>query len=223
MVDNLRTAIIVDYQNVHLTAHGLFAKNRPAHEVLVHPLRFANQLLYARNERQRGDMPHASLSKVLVYRGQPSSEHDPKAYDRNLAQKAEWERSQLVTVHPRPLKYTYEYDEDGFRVTDAYGKLIVKEKREKGIDVLCALAVVREARQPDIDLVILASQDSDLEPSLDEALDLHTAKIETFCWWDPQNPKVCRQLRPTDRRRVLWNTRLDSSHFSRCWDPTSYK
>ena len=35
-------------------------------------------------------------------------------------------------------------------------------KREKGVDVLCALAAVREAQDPDTDLVILASSDSDL-------------------------------------------------------------
>ncbi|NMH98748.1 NYN domain-containing protein [Pseudonocardia sp. K10HN5] len=67
------------------------------------------------------------------------------------------------------------------------GRFIVKgTPREKGVDVRCALTFVREARQPDIDLVILASHDSDLDPALDEAAALGMAKVETFCWVDPQ-------------------------------------
>ncbi|MGL5826751.1 MAG: hypothetical protein ACRCYU_18365 [Nocardioides sp.] len=33
---------------------------------------------------------------------------------------------------------------------------------------MCALALLRQARRPDVDLVILASLDSDLTPALDE-------------------------------------------------------
>ncbi|MGH3611578.1 MAG: hypothetical protein ACRDRK_02950 [Pseudonocardia sp.] len=83
----------MDYQNVHLTAHELFAvsKHLPRHESLVDPLHFANQLITARNRAQRPGMDHAVLAHVLVYRGQPSAEHDPKPYARNQAQKAHWE------------------------------------------------------------------------------------------------------------------------------------
>jgi hypothetical protein len=36
---SLRAVVIIDYQNVHLTGHGLFACSRhnPAHEALVDP------------------------------------------------------------------------------------------------------------------------------------------------------------------------------------------
>lgn len=223
-MESLRAAIIVDYQNVHLTGHGLFdsSKDRPAHEVLIDPLLFANQLISTRNLAQQPGMRHASLSKVLVYRGQPSPEHDPKPYARNQAQKAHWERDARVLVHLRPLKYHYAYDSAGFKATDADGKTIVTGKREKGIDVLCALAVVREARQSDIDLVVLASQDTDLEPALDEALFFNEAKIETFCWFDHKQPGKSRQLRPRAGKGI-WNTRLNESQFAKCWDPTDYQ
>lgn len=216
----LRAAIIIDYQNVHLTGHDLFAKHLPRHETLIDPLHFARQLIRARNLAQRPGMEHVSLSRVLVYRGLPSSEHDDKGHARNQAQKAQWERDPCVTVQLRPLKYEYEYDSNGNVLTDENGQRIVKGKREKGVDVLCALALVREALKPDTDVVILASHDSDLEPALDEALALQCVKVETFCWFDPSQPRRTRQLRPA--HKTVWNTRLGATEFCNCWDLADY-
>ena len=144
-----------------------------------------------------------------------------KPYARNQAQKAHWERDRRVTVQLRPLKYRYQRDGSGRPLVDVDGKWVVTGKDEKGVDVLCALAVVREARKPDVDLVVLASQDSDLEPALDEAIALRTAKIETFCWFDYAQPHKARQLRPGSGRRV-WNTRMGETEFRNCWDLTDY-
>ena len=222
-MSDLRAVVVIDYQNVHLTGHGLFeiSKHGPPHEALLDPLLFANQLLSTRNRLQRAGMPAAVLRRVLVYRGQPSPEHDPKPYARNQAQKAQCERDGRVTVTLRPLKYRYVRDVTGRPLVDGSGQKTVLGKDEKGVDVLCALAVVREALLPDVDLVILASQDSDLEPALDEALRLESAKIETFCWFDPTQPHRTRQLRPGGGRS-LWNTRLTETEFRRCWDLTDY-
>lgn len=90
--------------------------------------------------------------------------------------------------------------------------------REKGIDVLCALAIVREARRTDVDLVILASHDTDLVPALDEAIEMKAAQIETFSWYSP--PRARGQLRPTVR--PIWNTRLGNTEFMNCRDTTNY-
>lgn len=218
----LRAVVVIDYQNVHLTAHGLFAvsKHLPRHESLIDPLHFGDQLIQARNKAQRPGMDHASLEGVLVYRGQPSSEHDPKPYARNQAQKAHWERDPRVSVTLRPLKYQYMRDVDGRPIVDGDGRKIVTGKDEKGVDVLCALAVVRESQREDVDVVILASHDSDLEPALDEAIALNTAKIETFCWYDRTQPGRTRQLRSSSR--TLWNTRLGETEFQNCWDVNDY-
>lgn len=104
----LQTVVVIDYQNVHLTGHELFSKNQglAKHEDLVHPLHFANQLLLSRNQSQHAHRPHAVLKSVLVYRGEPSPEHNPNGYRRNQAQKSEWERDTRVQVHLRPLKYS---------------------------------------------------------------------------------------------------------------------
>jgi len=51
---------------------------------------------------------------------------------------------------------------------------------------MCALAVLRHARRQDIDLVILASLDSDLIPALDEVVSIGQ-KVETISWWSPED------------------------------------
>jgi hypothetical protein len=216
--------VIVDFQNVHLTGNGLFASTKllPRHQSLIDPLVFAQRLLQVRNSRQLDGMATAALRRVEVFRGQPSPEHDPDGYARNLAQKSHWERDRRVSVTLRPLKYEYARDATGRHATDVHGRrLPVGPPREKGVDVLCALAAVRAAQEPATDLVIIASSDSDLAPVLDELRRLDCAKVETFCWYDPAT-RVGFQLHPTDRTRPVWNTRLNESDFHACFDPQDY-
>ncbi|MGV0482432.1 NYN domain-containing protein [Mycobacterium kansasii] len=207
---------------MHLTAHGLYDSTRfgAKHDCLIDPLTFAVNLVDVRNAKQKLEYPPASVTSVLVYRGLPSPAHDQTAYSRSLAQQAHWERDPRVKVHLRPLYYRYRYDSQGSLVRDANGDRVVAEVREKGVDVLCALAVVREAASADNDLVILASHDTDLEPALDEALGQSKAKIETCQWYRSDRLRHTKQLRPQGRN--IWNTRLGESEFQRCWDLTSY-
>lgn len=104
--------VVIDYQNIHLTANGRFGtRGHPVHETLIHPLFFAFQVLDARQHRlsqlarKRGDEPpeRAELGKVSAYRGLPSNEHNPDMYRRNQAQKSEWTRDRRVDVTYRPL------------------------------------------------------------------------------------------------------------------------
>lgn len=220
-MEKLRAAVVIDYQNVHLTAADLFRPAQPRHLSLVHPLHFANQWVSARNAKQREGQRAAELVRVNVYRGLPSPDHDSDAYARNLAQRAEWMKDIRVVVTHRPLKYRYDYDADGRKICDVHGVPIPKGTPvEKGIDVLCALAMVRETLASDVDLVALASQDTDLEPALDEAHDLRRAKIETVSWYHPK-VRYTRELRAAPPRR-LWNTRLGELAFERALDLNEY-
>ena len=90
MTVELRASIVIDYQNVHLTGHELFVATKylPLHETLIDPVSFAGQLIRMRNQLQREGMARATLRRVLVYRGEPSPEHDPRGYGRNQAQKS---------------------------------------------------------------------------------------------------------------------------------------
>lgn len=168
-------------------------------------------------------MAGADLRSVEVFSGQPTPEHDPDQYARRLAQKAQWERDPRVSVTLRPLKYEYARDAFGKYLTDHEGKRIVEGRpREKGIDVLCALAVVRAAQDPEVDLVVIASSDTDLAPAIDEVRRLGTAKVETFCWWDEIRRRGYR-IHPLDRSKPVWNTRLPESVFHACLDGTDYQ
>lgn len=207
-------------------APWLKVRRRPStlkHDFLVHPVHYANQLVHCRNSRQRPGFDHAEFVRVLVHRGLPSAEHDPKPYARNLAQQVEWERDPRVKVTLRPLKYRYQRTSDGRKATDQQGKVLIEGRDEKGVDVLCALALVREARSSDIDLVVLASQDTDLEPALDEVLMLGTAKVETASWFDAANWRASKEIRPSSKAQRIWNTRLNAQAFYSSIDRKAYR
>ncbi|OYN83983.1 PIN domain-containing protein [Parenemella sanctibonifatiensis] len=203
----LSALVVIDYQNIHLTAHDLWAPAGTAkHETLVHPLHFANGVLSQRNQtllakagEDAGDL-RAELAGVAVYRGMPSNKEDPTAYRRSMAQRSEWTRDPRVQVTYRPLKYFWTNGE--------------RRAKEKGVDVLVALHLVRAAREATFDVVILASHDTDLEPAVDEAVDQDsTCQVETAGWKD------AKRLHPKSR---VWHTFATSAQFVSARDRKNY-
>ena len=194
-----KVAVIMDYQNIHLTAHGLFVPyGRPVWESLIHPLLFAEQLLAARalaqgDERQKS----AVLADVFVYRGAPSNAHQPTLYRITQAHKSEWTRDPRVHVAYRALKYTQD-----------------RAPQEKGVDVLVAINLVRLAQAGEHDVVILAAHDTDLEPALEMAAKSGNAKVETAGW------RGSRRLRFPGQS--VWHTALDGAAMVRSRDRKDY-
>ena len=202
--------MVIDYQNIHLSGHGKFCPEGVAiHESLIHPLYFANQVILGRKAAMnaRGTDPgDVSLTLVDTYRGLPTNKEQPDHYRRSLAQRSEWTRDRRVSVTYRPLKYRWE---DGQRVA-----------REKGVDVLVALAVVRLVQSGDYDLVILAAHDSDLEPALEQSVTAANVqegrvKLETAGWQD------CKRLK-AGPGATLWHTFLRGDSFVRARDLKQY-
>ncbi|WP_416890817.1 hypothetical protein [Microbacterium sp.] len=227
----LRASVVIDYQNVHLTAKDVFNPKGEKHESLIHPVQFAKRAIVERNERQREGFPLAECSRVLVYRGLPHVNHDWEQNRRCLEQATEW-RDAGAIVELRDLKYRFQYSA-GKPVLDINGqKIPTGRPEEKGIDVLVALACVREAARSDIDLVILASRDTDLVPVLDELHDFHGAEpsryagIETVAWfnsrWEEEGARTYGNLRPTAPRRI-WNTNLDRDCYEASLDRRDYR
>ncbi|WP_175953477.1 NYN domain-containing protein [Schaalia sp. Marseille-Q2122] len=207
----LRMAVVMDYQNVHLSAAGIFLPGRPQHEALIDPYAFAQQVAAARNASNRPEF-HVAVSDVYVFRGQPSSQHDPSGYSRSQAQKSSWEYGHggHVQVTMRPLKYRSIRSIDGAVQVSA---------QEKGIDVLCALYLVRLARSGQYDVVVLASRDTDLAPALDEAAQLSGCKVEAVKWYDPSNRSTWGRIRTASS---IWTTNMEREHFLASLDTRDY-
>lgn len=228
----LRASVIVDYQNVHMTARDVFDPAGPPHSSLIHPVLFARAATARRNARQKEGHPHAEVVDVHVFRGLPHVDHDWEQHRRAIDQARSWENAG-AKVELRDLQYFYQRAAGGEPVRDINGKKVPEGKpREKGIDILCALKCVSEAERDDIDLVVLASRDTDLVPVLDELVDRRVreparfAKIETFSWFDPQVRKTQAfaggSIKPTGGRRV-WNTNLDRSVYDAALDRDDYR
>ena len=119
---------------------------------------------------------------------------------------------------PPPLRTAIIIDYQNVHLVghEAFPSTRYLERHESLVDTLLfALELLN-----DIDLVILASHDSDLEPAIDEGRDLGTAKIESFRWDSPD--AFAYQLRSGDRTRPIWCTRLDEVAFRASRDLTPY-
>lgn len=149
-----------------------------------------------------------------------------------MDQVIEWRRGGAM-VELRDLKYRFKNGVDGRPILDIHGKKVPNGRgKEKGIDVLCALACLREAGRQDVDLVILASRDTDLVPVLDEVHDLHAqdaeryARIGTVAWFNrdarAEGARTFGNLRLTSPRRI-WNTNLDRACYEASLDRNDYR
>jgi hypothetical protein len=212
-MSSLRAVVVIDYQNVHLTAHSHFRPDYPIHDALICPGAFARVLIDIRN---RTSHLSADLTGVQVYRGLPEPEHDFLGYQRNLAQQQRWESDPLVAVTHIPLRYRV--IRQCYSTGGPGGAEPEVEVQEKGLDVLCALAVVSAAARSDVDLVVLATHDRDLDPAVSAVQHAATARIEGFQWYGGRG-------KPTGRLRGdghLWCTRIDEDGFTASRDIHDY-
>lgn len=225
----LRIVVVMDYQNVHLTAHDLFIPDQPRWQALISPMRFARTAVDQRNRNQRDGHPHGRLAAVRpvhAFRGLPHADYEPDQHRRATAQADLWRREGAI-VELRDLKYDYQRQADGRPATDIHERKIpILPGREKGVDVLVALTCLRQAQRNDVDVVILASRDTDLVPVLDTLLDMRhedpaVAKIETATWYN-RDHRNRGSLQPTSGRRV-WNTPMDRACFEASLDRNDYR
>jgi len=228
----LRASVVIDYQNVHLTARDVFDPRGVDHDSLIHPMQFARRAIQERNARQREGFPHAELARVTVFRGLPHVDHDWEQHRRCIDQSTRWRQDGAI-VELRDPKYSYQRDARGFEIKDVNGKKIPRGRpQEKGIDVLCAVSCINESERDDIDVVILASRDTDLVPVLDELSDRRLrepgryAAVETVSWFNrnatEEGAMSGGSLKPTAPRRI-WNTNLDRASYDAAVDRTAYR
>ena len=68
-----RVGFVIDYQNMHLTAHNLFTPNLNKRESLLHPLHLAHGVLSRRGEFFKEQVTQFKITQVRVFRGLPSN------------------------------------------------------------------------------------------------------------------------------------------------------
>lgn len=197
-----RTAVLMDYQNIHLTARDLFLPScsQPA-DALIDPLNFALQVVAVRAARHRDSWQQtAELCDVLVFRGAPSNKRDPRLYAISQKQRSAWTQDNRVGVTYRTLRYPADWP--------------ARRAQEKGIDVLFALHFVKLAVASTYDVVVLASHDTDFEPALEMAIADGTCAVETCGWVGGRIPRC--------GGRRLWHTALGPDEFKKSRDPRPY-
>lgn len=189
--------LFIDYQNLHLSAHECFASAMPIHHSLIHPGLFADQV-----EKVRNGLVHTQvkIERVHVFRGQPSTERELQAASRNKAQRAAWERDRRVSVASRTLRYPRDWP--------------TTPSREKGVDVMLAVTLMRASIERWADVLILASRDTDLLPALEAAKDIDGSIVEVAGW------RTLSRLRLPNAR--LWATGLEAEHYEACRDRRQY-
>lgn len=209
----LRAAVVIDYQNMHTTGVNRFQPQTKPRDLPLNPIKFTEALIAFRNLRVVDESLLAEVSKIEIYRGLPSSVHDPRDHASNIEQMDRWTQDPRVTVVHRNLKYDL--------TPSAYPDGTPKKyssKVEKGIDVLCALSIMRNSASEQIDLVIVASHDSDLEPAIEEAHMLSKGtKIETVSWFNPDFKSGRSRMSPKTSSPI-WNTPLSREIFASSFD-----
>jgi uncharacterized LabA/DUF88 family protein len=165
-----RVAVFIDYQNVYCGVRDAFGW-RHGHYTLgqVFPRRLGLLL----TQRGRSVDSARQLEKVMVFRGEPSAGYSRVGQAACQRQVRFWSAQGLVEPVTRPLKY-YPVGSDASGQTRWEG-------REKGVDVLLALAMVMGAMRDEYDVAVLVSADTDLGPALETVCALGK-RCEVAAW-----------------------------------------
>jgi len=194
-----RVGFIIDYQNMHLTAHNLFTPNLNKRESLLHPLQLAQGVLRRRGEFFKEQVTQFKITQVRVFRGLPSNRQEPEKYAQNLSQKSEWSKDKRVRIEHLQLKYR---TKQGL------------PPQEKGIDVLTALNFVAMAQSGEFELVVLMTHDTDLQPALRMANLNSEVRIETAGWTGLNKLRL--------KEQKLFHTYLTVGDFKNSIDQKDY-
>lgn len=194
-----RVGFVIDYQNMHLTAHNLFTPNLNKRASLLHPLDLAQVVLSRRGQFFKEQVTQFKITQVRVFRGLPSNRQEPEKYAQNLSQKSEWSKDRRVRIEYLELKYR---TKQGL------------PPQEKGIDVLTALNFVEMAQSGEFELVVLMTHDTDLQPALRMANLSSGVRIETAGWTGLNKLRL--------KEQKLFHTYLTVGDFKNSIDQKDY-
>lgn len=197
-----RVAIFVDYQNVYMGARRAFGARLVDGTIdeastfgQVNPRLLGRWLVESRPFDRE-------LVYVQLYRGLPSSTHDPKGYGATRRQVDAWNKQDRVRAITKPLRYT-----NG------------RSPQEKGVDVALAVDLVMGARDVDFQVAVVFSADTDLVPALDAVME-SGRKIEVATWQPAPGQGSRSEIRPTTGE--WWSHRMRRADYDKVCDHTDY-
>ncbi len=153
-------AVFLDFQNVHLTGHGLFGGGCELYRCVPDPAR-VGALIASRRRRP------SEAAAIRVYRGRPDPNRQPTPAAANDAQASQWSRDPRVHVVRRMLNYRSWPD---------------RPPQEKGIDVALAVDLMHCGFRHQYDALVVFSSDTDLLPALEAVVQLRLGHVEVACW-----------------------------------------
>jgi uncharacterized LabA/DUF88 family protein len=162
-----RAIVFLDYMNVYQGARRAFFRPDDPHWLgQFNPLLLGQHLASASSNG-------CSLEQVRVYRGQPGRDRDPKGHAAAQRQFQAWQRSPLVKVVSRPMRYPRGWPDKS---------LPGARPQEKGIDVALAVDFAVMGVRGDYDVGILFSTDTDMLPTLEFVAGLTGPRAEVAAW-----------------------------------------
>ena len=200
--DIKRAVSFIDGQNLYRHAKDAFGHHHPNYD----PRRLADAVC-----AERGWLSH----EVRFYTGVPSADRAPMWHGYWTRRLTAMRRSG-VTVTSRPLRYRVEQ----IRLPNGSIHELPVE-REKGIDLRLGLDVVRMARNGELDVAIVFSQDQDLAEVAREVRDISRSAgrwlkvVSAF-------PAGSRATSARGIDRTDW-FRMDREFYNSCLDPRDYR
>lgn len=200
-----KVVVFIDSQNLVRDARQAFHDPRvdPPHIGHVDPGALSKLLLSVGSKGR-------VLQQVRVYTGRPSNDKQPSAYKAFLRRKEAWEKTDVdIEVFPRTLRYPENWP--------------TEPAREKGVDVALAVDLVRLALiEESLDVGIIASTDSDLQPALQAVAESPKSRawgwprVEVMVWKPLWGKRLNLPL------KSLWCHGLTRDQYEQVMDGTDY-
>ena len=189
-------AVLFDAQNFYRSARRAFFDDAvdPPWLGQFWPLAVAEMIVGRDDGRE--------LCTVRIYTGRPDRTKDVRGHSANVRQSQAWTRSG-VRVRPRMLRYPHDWPDS--------------PPQEKGVDVAIATDLVSLALRGACDVAVVASEDSDLIPAIEEVQSQTRVRIEIVAWRGGQR---WRPLAIPGRR--VWCHWLPRDDYEHVRDDTNY-
>lgn len=191
-------AVFLDYSNVHLVGHELFARDLDKWTTHVSPRRVADSIVAKRTRE-------CELAGIFLYRGSPERFLDPEATKIFRDEQRRWGADPLVRATYLPLHYAK------YRA----------QPKEAGVDVRLSLDLVKVAESHRFDTIVLFSGDSDCFPAVQDVVKT-TTPLELAAWSDGWSCPGNRIAQQAAKHFHLWTHRLSEDDFWECQDNQNF-